>query len=116
MVIDGVFVPKGTTFDIIPAMPMLNPAIWGDNAEEADPTRWDRLTPDQASPFAFEAFSNGPRMCIGKIYAMMEIKIILVELVQRFRFFSVDKPFTIENPGFALRPNGLEVRLERVNA
>ncbi|KAI4864228.1 cytochrome P450 [Hypoxylon rubiginosum] len=115
MMIDGIFVPKGTTFDVIPAMPMLNPSIWGEDAEVADPTRWDRLTPDQASPYAFESFSNGPRMCIGKSFAMMEIKIILVELVRRFRFIPVDKPFTIENPGFALRPKGLEVRLERVD-
>ncbi|KAI1084355.1 cytochrome P450 [Whalleya microplaca] len=114
MTVDGVFVPKGTTFDIVPAVPMLNPAIWGDDVEVADPTRWDRLTPDQMSPYAFEAFSNGPRMCIGKSYAMMEIKIILVGLIRRFRFLKVEKPFTIENPGFALRPNGLEVGLERI--
>lgn len=115
MMIDGIFVPKDTTFDIIPAMPMLNPSIWGEDAEVADPERWDRLTPDQASPYAFESFSNGPRMCIGKSFAMMEIKIILVELIRRFGFFPVDKPFTIENPGFALRPKGLEVRLERAD-
>ncbi|KAI1404488.1 cytochrome P450 [Hypoxylon fuscum] len=115
LIIDGTFVPKDTIFDIVPAMPMLNPSIWGEDAEVADPTRWDRLTPEQASPYAFESFSNGPRMCIGKSYAMMELKIILVELVRRFRFFSVEKPFTIENPGFALRPKGLEVRLERVS-
>ncbi|KAI1413024.1 cytochrome P450 [Hypoxylon sp. FL1857] len=114
MIIDGVLVPKGTTFDIVPAMPMLNPLIWGEDAEVADPTRWDRLTRDQASPFAFEPFSNGPRMCIGKTYAMVEIKIILVELIRRFRFFNVEKPFTIENPGFSLRPKGMEVRLERI--
>ncbi|KAI2602773.1 cytochrome P450 [Hypoxylon sp. NC1633] len=112
--IDGMFVPKGTIFDIIPAMPMLNPMVWGDDAHIADPTRWDRLTPEQASPYAFEPFSNGPRMCIGKGYAMMEVKIIVVELVRRFRFFAVDKPFTIENPGFALRPNGMEVRVQRI--
>ncbi|OTB04987.1 hypothetical protein M426DRAFT_145735 [Hypoxylon sp. CI-4A] len=115
MVIDGVFVPKGTTFDIIPAMPMLNPTIWGEDAEVVDPTRWDRLTRDQASPYAFEPFSNGPRMCIGKSYAMVEIKIILVELIRRFRFLGVEKPFTIENPGFALRPKGLEIRLSKID-
>ncbi|KAI0117634.1 cytochrome P450 [Hypoxylon sp. NC0597] len=116
MMIDGVFVPKGTTFDVVPAMPQLNPLIWGEDAEVADPTRWERLTRDQASPFAFEPFSNGPRMCIGKSYAMVEIKIILVELIRRFRFFKVDKPFTIENPGFSLRPKGMEVRLEKIVA
>ncbi|KAH8664481.1 cytochrome P450 [Xylariales sp. PMI_506] len=111
LTIDGVFIPKGTTFDIVPAMSMLNPSIWGDDAETFDPTRWDRLNALQQSPYAFEAFSNGPRMCIGKGFALMEIKIILVELVQRFHFVKVDKPFTIENPGFAMRPNGMQVQL-----
>ncbi|KAI0006418.1 cytochrome P450 [Xylariaceae sp. FL0662B] len=114
MMVDGVFVPKGTTFDIVPAVPMLNPLIWGKDADIPNPARWDQLTADQMSPYAFEAFSNGPRMCIGKNYAMVEIKIILVELIRRFRFLKVEKQFTIENPGFALRPNGLEVSLERI--
>jgi len=47
---------------------------------------------------------------------VMEIKIILVELIRNFRFIGVEKPFTIKNPGFALRPNGLEVRVEKVGS
>ncbi|KAI1641311.1 cytochrome P450 [Biscogniauxia mediterranea] len=116
LTIDGVFVPKGTIFDIVPAVPMLNPIIWGEDATVHDPTRWDRLTPDQSSPYAFEAFSNGPRMCIGKSYAITEMKIMLVDLIRRFRFLKSEKPFTIENPGFALRPNGMEISLERIEA
>lgn len=114
MKIDGVFIPKGTTVDIVPSVTMLNPIIWGPDADVPDPTRWDRLSGDQLSPYAFQAFANGPRMCIGKSYAMLEIKVALVEMVPRFRFGAVDKPFTIENPGFAMRPNGLEVRVERI--
>lgn len=52
-------------------------------------------------------------MCIGKSYAMMEIKIILVEMIRQFKFLHVNRDFTIENPGFALRPCGMEVRLEK---
>lgn len=113
LIIDSVSVPKGTTIDIVPAVPMLNPHIWGDDAEEPKPDRWDRLSGDQLSPYAYEPFSNGPRMCIGKNYAMMEIKILLVDMVRQFRFVDVNKEFTIENPGFALRPCGMEVKLEK---
>lgn len=113
MIIDGVLIPKDTTIDIVPAVSMLNPLIWGDDAEYPRPERWDHLTGDQLSPYAFEAFSNGPRMCIGKSYACMEIKIILVELIRRLKFVSVNSDFTVENPGFALRPCGMVVRVEK---
>lgn len=77
LTLQGVAIPKGTTLDIISAVTMLRPAIWGaDDVDEFDPTRWDRLTKAQASPYVFSAFSNGPRICIGKAFALMEIKII----------------------------------------
>lgn len=114
VVIDGVHIPKGTMLDIVPSVTMLNPTIWGNDVDMPDPTRWDRLEGDQSSPYAFQAFANGSRICIGKSYAMLEIKCVLIELVPKFRFHAVDKPFTIENPGFAMRPNGLEVRVERI--
>ncbi|KAF4455209.1 cytochrome p450, partial [Fusarium albosuccineum] len=114
VIIDGVRISKGTTVDIVPSVTMLNPTIWGVDADTPDPTRWDRLTGDQLSPYAFQAFANGSRMCIGKSYAMLEIKCILIDMVPRFRFHAVGKPFTIENPGFAMRPSGLEVRVEKI--
>ncbi|KAJ4250251.1 hypothetical protein NW762_012066 [Fusarium torreyae] len=113
--IDGLRIPKGTTVDIVPSVTMLNPSIWGIDSDTPDPTRWDRLAGDQLSPYAFQAFANGSRICIGKSYAMLEMKCILIEIVPRYRFRAVDKPFTIENPGFAMRPTGLEVRLEKLS-
>ncbi|OTA92784.1 hypothetical protein M434DRAFT_74137 [Hypoxylon sp. CO27-5] len=112
--LDGVRIPKGTYFDLVPAVPMLSPKIWGENVDEPDPTRWDRLSGDQASPYAFEAFSQGPRICIGRPLALMEAKIILVEIMRNFRILKVEKGFKFENPSPVVRPNGLEVRFERI--
>jgi cytochrome P450 len=95
-------------------MAMMNPLIWGEDAEVVDPTRWDRLSGDQLNPFAFGAFSNGPRICIGKQFAYMELKTILVEMVRNYRFIGVEKEFTVENPNLTLRPAGLEIRLEKI--
>ncbi|RYP21857.1 hypothetical protein DL767_009176 [Monosporascus sp. MG133] len=114
LTIEGLPIPKGTSFDIVPSVASLNPLIWGDDADEIKPSRWEHLTEEQASPYAFEVFSNGPRICVGRLFAYLEIKIILFELIRNYRFLSVVKPFTVENPGFTLRPDGLEVRFEKV--
>lgn len=114
--IEGLLVPKNTLVDMCCAMPQQNPLIWGDDANMVDPDRWEALaTSDKRlNPFAFEAFSNGPRICLGKGFALLELKTIFVELVRRFRFLQVEKSFTLANPSLVLRPNGLEIRLEIV--
>ncbi|KAI0174420.1 cytochrome P450 [Pestalotiopsis sp. NC0098] len=114
LIIEGHLIPKGTCFDIAPSMAMFNPLIWGQDSHEVNPDRWNHLTAEQANPYAFGAFSNGPRICIGKAFAMMEIKTILIELVRNYRFLKVEKNYTVENPNLTLRPAGLEIRLEKI--
>jgi cytochrome P450 len=46
------------------------------------PTRWETLDP---GPYAYSPFGGGPRMCIGASFALMEIKLVLAILLQRFR-------------------------------
>ncbi|KAI0140269.1 cytochrome P450 3A5 [Pestalotiopsis sp. NC0098] len=114
LVIDGVAVCKGTPIDVVFSTAMLNPLVWGDDADKVDPSRWGRLTEAQQSPHAFSAFSNGPRICVGRHFAMVEIKTILVEMISRYRFLRVEKPFVCENPSFTLKPTGLEISVERI--
>ncbi|KAK2599797.1 hypothetical protein N8I77_011521 [Diaporthe amygdali] len=114
VVAEGIAIPKGTLLDICPSVTLFNPTIWGEDVDEVDPTRWERLKGDQQNPYAFSAFSSGPRICIGRLFALFEIKIILAEVVRNYRLLSVEKPFKVENPSFTLRPAGMEVRLEKV--
>ena len=106
-------IPKGTMFDVVPHVTLMNPLIWGDDVDEFDPTRWDRLSEEARSPYVFSTFSNGPRVCLGRSFAFREIKIILVEIVRNYRFLAVEGPFTVENPSLTLRPRGLRVLLEK---
>lgn len=46
------------------------------------PERWLTATP---GPYEYLPFSAGPRMCLGSAFAMIEMKLVLVLLLQRFR-------------------------------
>lgn len=111
--IAGVAIPKGTVIQLSPAVMNLSPAVWGLTAADFDPGRWDALPGAAASPYAFETFHNGPRMCIGKQLSIMEMKAVLAELVGRFRIEAKgDGPLEVARPTFTLRPKEkLVVRL-----
>jgi cytochrome P450 len=79
-------VPKCTQVYVIPAVANFNKIVWGPNADEFDPGRWDDLSETARDPFAFHTFISEPRGCIGKHFAILEIKTLLVDLVRNFRF------------------------------
>lgn len=115
VVISGVQIPKGTTVTIVPAMIQQNPLIWGEDAEEFKPDRWDNLSSEAASPYAVTAFSGGPRVCIGRSFAYLEMKAVLVELLSKFVFEPVDRNLKMRNPALTLKPEGgLRVKVRRV--
>jgi cytochrome P450 len=114
VVIAGVPIPKGTMLVMIPAMVQRNPLIWGEDADDFNPDRWDNLSAEAASPYAFNPFSNGPRVCPGRFFAFLEMKAILVELLSKFVFEPVDKNPQALNPGLTLKPRGgLMVKVRR---
>ena len=52
------------------------------------PQRWETINP---TIYEYNPFSVGPRLCIGAGFAMMEIKIVLAMLLQRYRLQFVPK-------------------------
>ncbi|EHK98820.1 Cytochrome P450 [Glarea lozoyensis ATCC 20868] len=61
-----------------------SPEIWGPDVEEFKPERWDRLTERQKT--AFIPFSYGPRSCVGRNVAEMELALIVGTAVGRYEF------------------------------
>lgn len=55
--------------------------LYGDDAEEFRPERWQTLRPG----WEYLPFNGGPRICIGQQFALTEASYTLVRLVQEFR-------------------------------
>lgn len=80
-----------------------------------DPERFDpeRFTPERAADlprYAYLPFGAGPHVCIGAQFAMMEAKLILAMLAQRFMFdLADDYVFELEPQVTMAAKNGLPV-------
>ncbi|KAI5807373.1 cytochrome P450 [Peziza echinospora] len=89
----GYFIPKGTIVMVSPWAINRSKSLWGPTAEEFDPERW--ITPREkkdeigGSNYDFMTFLHGPRGCIGKDFARLEFKALLVALLGRFEFGEV---------------------------
>ncbi|KAK6035515.1 unspecific monooxygenase [Cooperia oncophora] len=59
-----------------------NRELWGDDADDFRPERW--LEQSDRPSAAFLSFGLGPRQCIGMRLALMEEKLVLAHLLQRY--------------------------------
>ncbi|XP_017093169.1 probable cytochrome P450 4s3 [Drosophila bipectinata] len=76
--------PKGTAISCLLYMVHRDPKNFPD-PEKFDPDRF-LLNEKEIHPFAFAAFSAGPRNCIGQKFAMLELKTSLSMLLRSYRF------------------------------
>jgi cytochrome P450 len=77
-------VPKGTIAMIVPAVTYYTELIWGPTASRFDPDRYNNLPKAVQDPYISQVFLVGPRICIGKAFALLEFKTIMVELIKNF--------------------------------
>ncbi|KAL7025579.1 hypothetical protein ACKWTF_013543 [Chironomus riparius] len=81
---DGCILPKGGNI-IIPIYKIHHSKdIWGNDAEQFRPDRFEKENLEKIHPYAFMPFTKGPRMCLGYRYAMTLMKIQLVNFLMRY--------------------------------
>lgn len=91
-------------------------SIWGKNYGEFLPERWLEKNGvcRTESPFRFPVFHAGPRMCLGKDMAYIQMKFIAATMIERFKVGMVDKKKTPKHLlSLTLRmENGLPVMVQ----
>lgn len=82
MLQDKYFIPKDSSVMVNVQAIHHNPEYWPEPMKY-DPTRFIGKTPE---PFTFLAFIAGPRNCLGQYLALLESKMVISLLTQRYRF------------------------------
>ncbi|KAI8340507.1 cytochrome P450 [Chlamydoabsidia padenii] len=88
-------IPKGTVIFLSPITSHHSTKIWGEDALEFRPSRWDEPRAKNVGPYEYFPFLAGSRQCIGNRFALMEMKILLSLLIMDLKYHV--------KPGFEFR-------------
>ncbi|CAL4908454.1 unnamed protein product [Urochloa decumbens] len=97
---DGTFVARGTRVTYHAYAMGRMESVWGPDCAEFRPERWlrdGRFVPE--SPYRYPVFQGGVRVCVGKELAIMEMKSVIVSVVQGFDIEAVGR--SSRRPKFA---------------
>jgi len=132
----GYYIPAGTTIYLMANTINRLPMYWGDTADKFDPSRWKNL-PSTYTTNAFMTFlqgkysvplvccrrtdkSLGPRGCVGRKFAEIEMKTLLCSLLSKFTFdqdMSVQDPEELKMWRLVLRPrDGVSLKVTPLKA
>ncbi|MFN3713143.1 MAG: cytochrome P450 [Alcanivoracaceae bacterium] len=111
----GCFIPKGTMVNVSPYFTHYMEELWPDPFH-FDPQRFgDERREDKVHPYAWVPFGGGAHKCIGLHFAELQVKAILHQVVQQFRWQvapGYDMP--VDTTSLPVPADGLPVKLERL--
>jgi benzoate 4-monooxygenase len=115
--IRGHFFPPGSVLSVPTYTIHHSTEIWGPDADDFKPERWletenggEGLTARQKN--AFIPFSYGPRACVGRNVAEMELKLIVASWAKRYDV-KLNQNYMETREGFLRKPLAMDISIKR---
>jgi len=107
------FIPEGTVVSVPSYSIHRDKAVWGEDVEEFRPERWfERNQADIQK--TFNPFSTGPRACVGRNLAFLELQIIIASIMRRYNIVLEKADQKLETrEGFLRKPLACRVGIKR---
>lgn len=101
--IDGYRIPEGSLI-LINQWLFHRDERFFEKPDEFVPGRWAGDFEDDLHPFAYFPFGGGPRQCLGRRFALLEMLIVVVTVLRRYRIdLATESPIELD-PLVSLRP------------
>ncbi|KAI0646535.1 cytochrome P450 monooxygenase pc-bph [Trametes meyenii] len=111
----GQWFPEGAILSVPTYTIHRDKAVWGEDPEEFRPERWfeqDKVAVQKT----YNPFSFGPRSCVGRNLANLELLVIVASIFRRYHFVLQDPAAPLETrEGFLRKPLQCIVGMKRRN-
>ena len=112
--LDGYPIPANTLIFITPFVNHHDPKYWPD-PERFDPERFTSEQVASRPRHIYYPFGEGPHLCLGNNFALMEMQLILAMTLQRFRLRLIPNHPIAFKPEATLRPRyGMKMTIESI--
>jgi len=115
----GHYFPQGTVLSVPAYTIHHSPSIWNPHNDPAfdpeifNPDRWDEKNITEQQKQAFIPFSYGPRACVGRNVAEMELALIVATVIRRYEFELREDGALKTREGFLRKPVRCRVAMRR---
>ncbi|CAH1372926.1 unnamed protein product [Tenebrio molitor] len=103
-----IVIEKGTKV-MVPILGVQRDPEYYPDPEKFDPDRFTEVNKNKRHPFTFLPFGEGPRICIGVRFGMMQTKVGLSALLQSYKFSVSSKtklPLKLDRRSFIMTTEG----------
>ncbi|XP_026158511.1 cytochrome P450 3A40-like [Mastacembelus armatus] len=111
--INGIVIPKDMVV-MVPTWPIhRNPDLWPE-PDEFKPERFSKENKANIDPYTYMPFGAGPRNCIGMRFALVMMKLAMVEILQRYSFSVCEEtevPLEMDIPGLLTPKRPIKLKL-----
>uniref|UniRef100_A0A672ZEQ5 unspecific monooxygenase n=1 Tax=Sphaeramia orbicularis TaxID=375764 RepID=A0A672ZEQ5_9TELE len=111
--INGLVIPKDMVV-MVPTWPLhRDPDVWPE-PEAFKPERFSKENKETIDPYSYMPFGTGPRNCIGMRFALVMMKLAVVEILQRYSFSTCEEteiPFEMDIQGLLMPKRPIKLKL-----